>query len=221
MPRPPSRRRATQGRRGPGRAGGRPPPPRGKQIVIAYSSNIWASTSLVGDRLIRWAVLPGEQPSWTGPRRGGWRRRARRRRSAGATVLQPPAKPAPTGMLPPDPAEVTRRAELILSALARAGLTAFTPGERDLSIGPPLLRRLLAEHRIPGGGGQPVRRAGALFLRRRPGGRGRRRQDRGLRPDRRPPEEAASWKSWRLEARDPIAAARDEVAALHARGAPW
>jgi hypothetical protein len=33
------------------------------------------------------------------------------------------------------------------------------------------------------------------------------------------PEDAERWKAWRLEARDPVAAARDEVVALHARGA--
>ncbi len=33
------------------------------------------------------------------------------------------------------------------------------------------------------------------------------------------PEDADRWKAWRLDARDPAAAARDEVIALHARGA--
>jgi hypothetical protein len=33
------------------------------------------------------------------------------------------------------------------------------------------------------------------------------------------PEDADRWKVWRLDARDPIAAARDEVVALRARGA--
>jgi 2',3'-cyclic-nucleotide 2'-phosphodiesterase (5'-nucleotidase family) len=33
------------------------------------------------------------------------------------------------------------------------------------------------------------------------------------------PEDADRWKAWRLDARDPVAAARDEVVALHARGA--
>jgi hypothetical protein len=122
-------------------------------------------------------------------------------------------------LLPPDPSEITRRAQLILSALARAGLTAFTPGERDLALGPPLLKRLLAEHKIPALAANLYDDRGRLFFE----------ADRvvdvagvkiglfGL--TRALPEDAERWKAWHLDARDPIAAARDEVVALHARGA--
>ncbi len=130
-----------------------------------------------------------------------------------------PSARANPALVPPDPAEITRRAELILSALARAGLTAFTPGERDLAIGPPLLKRLLAEHRIPALAANLYDDRGRLFF------DADRLVDVGgvkvglfgitcaL------PEDAERWKTWRLDARDPIAAARDEVVALHARGA--
>ena len=130
-----------------------------------------------------------------------------------------PSARANPALLPPDPAEITRRAELILSALARAGLTAFTPGERDLAIGPPLLKRLLAAHRIPALAANLYDDRGRLFFD----------ADRvvdvagvkiglfGL--TRALPEDAERWKAWRLDARDPSAAARDEVVALHARGA--
>jgi predicted CXXCH cytochrome family protein len=122
-------------------------------------------------------------------------------------------------VLPPDPAEVARRARLLLTALARMGLSAFTPGERDLAIGPALLRRLLAEAKIP-----VV--AANLF-----DDKGKRLFDAtrmievaGVKIGvfgviRAAPEDAALWASWRLQARDPIAAAREQVAALRARGA--
>jgi len=134
------------------------------------------------------------------------------------TIASPSARANPT-LLPPDPAEITRRAELILSALARAGLTAFTPGERDLDIGPPLLRRLLAQHKIPALAANLYDERGKLFFD----------ADRvvdvaGVKIGlfglvRALPEDADRWKAWHLDARDPAAAARDEVVALHARGA--
>ena len=122
-------------------------------------------------------------------------------------------------MLPPEPGEVARRTRLVLAALARMGLSAFTPGERDLAIGPALLRRLLAEARIP-----VV--AANLF-----DDQGKRLFDANRIIDvagvklgvfgliRAAPADAALWTSWRLQARDPAAAAREQVAALRARGA--
>jgi len=54
-----------------------------------------------------------------------------------------------TGLRPPTPGEVERRARLIAAAYARLGVAAFTPGERDLALGVPLLRRVLADAEIP------------------------------------------------------------------------
>ncbi len=103
--------------------------------------------------------------------------------------------------------------------LARAGLTAFTPGERDLAIGPPLLRRLLAEHKIPALAANLYDDRGRLFF-----DADRVVEIAGVKIGlfglvRALPDDADRWKSWRLDARDPVAAARDEVVALHARGA--
>jgi 2',3'-cyclic-nucleotide 2'-phosphodiesterase (5'-nucleotidase family) len=55
----------------------------------------------------------------------------------------------PQGWLPPDAGEVERRARLLSTALARIGVTAFSPGERDLTIGPALLQRLLRKAKVP------------------------------------------------------------------------
>jgi hypothetical protein len=118
-----------------------------------------------------------------------------------------------------DPGEVERRARLIATAYARMGATAFTPGEHDLAVGPPLLRRVLADAKIPVVSANLYDAAGKRLFP----------------PDRivdaaglkvgifgvtRPlPEDAALWAGWKIEARDPAAAARDEIASLRARGA--
>jgi len=121
--------------------------------------------------------------------------------------------------LPPDPGEIDRRARLLSAALGRMGLTAFAPGERDLAMGLPALRRVLAEAKIPAVSAN-------LF-----DAKGRRVFDAdrlvevaGLKVGlfgiiRALPEDADHWRSWGLEARDPAAAARQEVASLRARGA--
>jgi 2',3'-cyclic-nucleotide 2'-phosphodiesterase (5'-nucleotidase family) len=46
-------------------------------------------------------------------------------------------------------AETERQARLLAAGLARPGLDAFTPGENDLAIGLPLLRKLAADYRLP------------------------------------------------------------------------
>jgi hypothetical protein len=50
---------------------------------------------------------------------------------------------------PPSAAELERRAHLIAAAYARLRVTAFSPGERDLALGLPLLRRVLADAKVP------------------------------------------------------------------------
>jgi len=125
----------------------------------------------------------------------------------------------PQGWLPPDPSEVERRARLLSTALARIGITAFSPGERDLTIGPALLQRLLRKAKIP-------TVAANLFDK-----RGRRLFDADRMVDvagvkvgifgviRPLPDSEAAWQAWELTARDPVATARDEVASLRGRGA--
>ena len=194
-------------------------PPRGKQIAIAYSSNMLAEYEQCGC-----PVHP----------QGGLARRATlldraRAESDAVLVLDAGDLLLPAGPLPPPardgapPArnldEVTRRAHLMLGALARLGVAAFAPGEHDLAIGPALLRRLLAEHHIPAVSANLT-------------------DDRGdplFDPDRlldlagvkvgvfgiitAAPEDAALWSAWGLAASDPVASATREVGSLRARGA--
>jgi 2',3'-cyclic-nucleotide 2'-phosphodiesterase (5'-nucleotidase family) len=126
--------------------------------------------------------------------------------------------PAPAAVAA-DKGEVERRARLLATALARAGITAFTPGERDLAVGPALFRRVMADAKIPVVSANLYDQQGA----------------RVFDPDRivdaagvkvgvfgvtrALPENAADWQGWGIAARDPVAAARDEVASLRGRGA--
>jgi hypothetical protein len=194
------------------------PPPRGKVITVAYSSNLLAEYEQCGC-----PVHP----------QGGLARRATlldqaRTESDAVLVLDagdlllpagPLAAPPDASVPPRNPDEVARRAHLMLAALARLGVAAFAPGEHDLAIGPALLRRLLAEHRIPAVSanltddqGQRVFDGDRLL------------EVAGVKIGvfgliTAAPEDAALWRSWRLRAGDPAAAARDEVASLRARGA--
>ncbi len=63
--------------------------------------------------------------------------------------LLPAALDAPPGYLPPDPGEVDRRLKLLLTSLARIGVTAFAPGESDLFIGAARLRALAQKAKVP------------------------------------------------------------------------
>jgi hypothetical protein len=133
-------------------------------------------------------------------------------------LFLPPLNHA-AGLLPPDAGEVERRARLVTAAFARIGTTAFTPGERDLAIGVPLLRRLLGAAKVPVVSANLVDRAGKRLFD----------ADRlvdaagvkvGIFGVSTPvPEDADAWKAWGVVAQDPVAAARAEVAALRARGA--
>ena len=59
------------------------------------------------------------------------------------------APPPPAAEPPPDPAEVERRVRLMVTGLGKLGLSAFTPGENDLQIGPARLKALAAQAGLP------------------------------------------------------------------------
>jgi 2',3'-cyclic-nucleotide 2'-phosphodiesterase (5'-nucleotidase family) len=61
---------------------------------------------------------------------------------AGDLFLPAPAAP---GERAPDPSEAERRARLVAQALGQMGTAAIAPGERDLALGLPLLRRIAAD----------------------------------------------------------------------------
>jgi 2',3'-cyclic-nucleotide 2'-phosphodiesterase (5'-nucleotidase family) len=133
-------------------------------------------------------------------------------------LFMPPVNRAP-GLLPPDPGEVERRGRLLAAAMGRIGVAAFTPGERDLALGLPTLRRLLGGAKIPAVAANLYDRKG-----RRVFAADRLVEVAGLKVGLfgvigAMPEDAEQWKAWCLEARDPVAAARAEVASLRARGA--
>jgi hypothetical protein len=129
-----------------------------------------------------------------------------------------PAEEKVKGAKPAD-GEVERRGRLLAAAYARMGVAAFTPGERDLALGLERLRRLLAEAKVPVVSANLVDLAG-----RRPWAADRLIEIAGTRigvfgvTAASPPDEAR-LRAWGFVARDPAAAARDEVASLRARGA--
>lgn len=79
---------------------------------------------------------------------GGLARRATvtaRARAEGPPLVQVDAGDSVLPVLEtpiPDRGEVERRAQLMVSGLARLGLDALVPGETDLALGPPVLERL-------------------------------------------------------------------------------
>jgi hypothetical protein len=120
----------------------------------------------------------------------------------------------------PDAGEIERRARLLSAAYGRIGTSAFLPGERDLALGVPLLRRLAKQANLP------------LIAANLYGPDGKRLFDADRIVDAAgvkvgvfgvttppTPDDAAALKAAGIEARDPVAAARDEVAGLRARGA--
>jgi hypothetical protein len=194
------------------------PPPRGKALALVYSSNVDGEYEHCGC-----PVHP----------LGGLGRRAAevdkiRAESDGVISVDAgdlflPADVGspgggPPGGRPPAASELERRARLLAAAYARLGVTAFTPGERDLALGVPLLRRVLADAKVPTISANLVDARGSLLFA----------ADRvvdvaGVKVGifgvtaASPPDPA--WRAWGVEARDPIAAARAEVASLRARGA--
>jgi 2',3'-cyclic-nucleotide 2'-phosphodiesterase (5'-nucleotidase family) len=194
---------------------GAPEPPRGKQITLLYSSNLGGDFEQCGC-----PVHP----------LGGVARRAtvidRARAEADAALVLdagdlflPPPDTLPGGK-PPDAGEVERRGRLLATAYGRAGTTALLPGERDLALGLPLLRRLAKEAGIAllasnlyGTDGERLFEPGRII-----DGAGLKVGVFGVAA---PPgaDDAAAFKAAGIDARDPAAAARDEVASLRARGA--
>jgi 2',3'-cyclic-nucleotide 2'-phosphodiesterase (5'-nucleotidase family) len=192
-----------------------PLPPRGKQITLLYSSN------LSGDY---------EQCGCPVHPLGGIARRATvidraRAEADGALVLDGgdlflPNPGSYRDGKPPDAGEVERRGRLLAAAYGRIGTTGLVPGERDLALGVPLLRRLAKQAGIPllasnlyGRDGKRLFEAGRIV-------------DAGgvaigvfgvtAAPT---PADTDAFKAAGIEARDAAAAARDEVAGLRARGA--
>ena len=192
-----------------------PPAPRGKQVTLLYTSNDDGDYEQCGC-----PVHP----------LGGIARRAtvidRARAEADVTLVLDagdlfiPRAVNLAGEVRPDAGEIERRARLLAGAYGRLGTTALLPGERDLALGLPLLRRLAKGARVP------------LLASNLYGRDGKRLFDAdkivdaaGLKigvfgvtapPT---PDDAAAFKAAGIEARDPAAAARDEVASLRARGA--
>ena len=191
------------------------PAPRGKQITLLYTSN--------GDGDYEQCGCPVHPL-------GGVARRAtvidRARADADAALVLdagdlflPQRGNYADGKLP-DAGEIERRAKLLAGSYGRIGTTAMLPGERDLIIGLPLLRRLAKQQHLP------------LLASNLYGRDGKRLFDADKIVDAAgvkigifgvsappSPEDAAAYKAAGIDARDPLAAARAEVAALRARGA--
>ena len=212
----PACRRAPAHERAPARGAGAaaaaapaPPPPRGKQIALLYSSNL--------RRRLRAVRLPGAPAGRHRAPGDGDRSRARRgRRGAGARRRRP--VPAPRARLrggkPPDAGEIERRARLLAAALRADGHDRVPPGRarpgaracrccgalaKQARI--PLVsanlygrdgKRLFDADRIVDAAGVKV---GVFGVTAAP-----------------TPDDAAAFKAAGIEARDPAAAARDEVA---------
>ncbi len=183
-----------------------PAAPRGRQIALLYSSNIQGRYAPCNC-----AVQP----------LGGLARRAtvtsRARAEADATLV------VDAGDLfrrEATAAETERQANLLAAGIASGGIDAFTPGEDDLAIGVPLLKKVTAAFKIPvvsanlyGRDGQRLFAADRLL-----DAAGTRIGFFGVSA----PPTAADANRWRADGivvRDPADAARESAAALRARGA--
>src|SRR5262249_47923912 len=113
---------------------------------------------------------------------------------------------------PPAAGELERRARLVATAYARMGTAAYAPGPRDLQLGVPTIRKVAREARLPVIAANLRGPDGALLFE----------ADHLV--------NAGGFKVGLfgvtaakgiagVEARDPAAAARDEVTSLRARGA--
>jgi 2',3'-cyclic-nucleotide 2'-phosphodiesterase (5'-nucleotidase family) len=181
------------------------PPARGKQIALLYSSN------LLGEVVPCNCTLP----------LGGLARRATAIASARAesdAVLVVDAGDlfdASRGA-----GENERRALLVAVAVARAGLSALTPGDHDIALGLPTLRRVVAAAKLPVVSANLYASGGARLF-----DADRLVSAAGVRigifgvsapPT---PADAARWRAAGIEVRDPADAAREAVRSLRARGA--
>ncbi|HEY4392530.1 MAG TPA: hypothetical protein VGP64_00635 [Polyangia bacterium] len=179
---------------------------RGREIALLYSSNLLGKFTPC-----HCAVLP----------LGGLGRRAtviaRARAEADATVVVDAGDLfVPEGT----PAETERQSRLLAAGVGRAGIDAFTPGDRDLAIGVARLKALTAANKIPvvsanlyGRDGQRLFPADRLVE-----AAGTRIGIFGVTA---PPTaaDANGWRAAGITVRDPADAAREAIASLRARGA--
>ena len=182
------------------------PPPRGRAIALVYTSNVQGHFTPCAC-----AVQP----------LGGVARRAtlvgRARAESDATVVVDAGdlfQPEGTA------AETERQARLLAAAFGRTGLDAFTPGEGDLAIGLPLLKKMAATFDLPVVSANLYGRDGRrLFDADRLIDAGGLRV--GLFGISAPPtaEAANRWRADGIEARDGVEAGREAVRSLRARGA--
>jgi hypothetical protein len=188
-----------------------PPPPRGRLLTLVYSSN-----QLGAYKPCDCAV----QPMGGLARRATQLDRARAEADAVLVVEAGDLFTAASGEPAPGAGEVERRARLLAAAYGRMGTTALLPGERDLALGVPLLRRVAKAAGVPlvaanlyGPDGKPLFDTDRIV------------DAKGLKvglfgvsapPS---PDEAAAWRRAGVEPRDPVEAARTSVASLRARGA--
>jgi 5'-nucleotidase len=189
-------------------------PPRGKVVSLVYTSNVGGEYERCGCAV---------QPLGGLARRAAELRRIRRQSDAVVSVdagdLFLPAEKGDGEEEAREPRALERRARLLATAYARMGVAAFTPGERDLSLGVPLLARVLREAKVPTVSANLVDAEGRLLFQ----------------PDvvvdaagvkigifgvtAAPSADADMWRAWGAVAREPIAAARAEVTSLRQRGA--
>jgi 2',3'-cyclic-nucleotide 2'-phosphodiesterase (5'-nucleotidase family) len=189
-------------------------PPRGKVISLVYTSNVGGEYERCGCAV---------QPLGGLARRAAELRRIRRQSDAVVSVdagdLFLPADKGDGEEEAREPRALERRSRLLATAYARMGVAAFTPGERDLSLGVPLLTRVLRDAKLPTVSANLIDADGKLLFP----------------PDvivdaagvkigifgvtAAPTGDADLWRGWGAGARDPIAAARAEVTSLRQRGA--
>ncbi len=190
----------------PGPDAAAPTAPRGRAIALLYSSNLQGKYAPCDC-----AVRP----------LGGLARRAtviaRARAEADATVVVD----AGDLFLPQgSTAETERQADLVAAGIASGGIDALTPGEGDLAIGLPLLKKVTAAFKIPVVSANLYGRDGQLLFAadRLLDAGGTKIGIFGVTA----PATAADANRWRAEGivvRDPTDAASESAAALRARGA--
>jgi len=190
----------------PGPDAGPPPAQRGRQIVVLYSSNLQGKFAPSNCAV---------QPLGGLARRATVTARARAEADA-AVVVDAGDLFLPQGSR----ADTERQANLVAAGIASGGIDAFTPGEGDLAIGVPLLKKVTAAFKIPvvssnlyGRDGQRLFAADRLID---AGG-----TKIGIIGVTAPPTaaDANRWRSDGIVVRDPADAAGEAAAALRARGA--
>jgi 2',3'-cyclic-nucleotide 2'-phosphodiesterase (5'-nucleotidase family) len=179
---------------------------RGREITLLYSSNLQGKFAPCNC-----AVEP----------LGGLARRAtvtaRARADADATLVVDAGDLfRPQGST----GETERQADLLAAGIASGGIDAFTPGEGDLAIGVPLLKKVTTSFKIPVVSSNLYGRDGQrLFAADRLIDAGGTRI--GIFGVTAPPTaaDASRWRADGIVVRDPADAARESAAALRAQGA--